>query len=41
MMMMMMMTMCNMFTVAVTVSVLGFRPSHKLIHEVGSVAFYL
>jgi hypothetical protein len=38
---MMMMTLCNMFTGAATVSVLGFRPSHKLMHEVGSVAFYL
>ena len=38
---MMMITLCNMFTGAVTVSVLDFRPSHKLMHEVGSVAFYL
>ena len=41
MMMMMVITLCNMFTGAVTVNVLGFRPSHKLMHEVGSFAFYL
>ena len=40
-MMMMMITLCNMFTGAVTVNVLGFRPSHKLMHEVGSIEFYL
>ena len=40
MMMMMVITLCNMFTGAVTVNVLGFRP-HKLMHEVGSGAFYL
>jgi hypothetical protein len=39
--MMMMITLCYMFTGAFTVSVLGFRPSHQLMHEVGSVGFYL
>jgi hypothetical protein len=41
MILMIMTTLCNVFTGAVTVSVLDFRPSHKLMHEVGSVAFYL